>query len=56
MKEKYTHVKANDPTTYISNSDVLIYLEDAYNKISLSWCEEVKFVRIVLRWFFFHVT
>ena len=34
MKEKYMIEKANDPTACISNSDAIIDLKDAYNKIS----------------------
>ena len=34
MKEKYIVDKSENPTTYISDSDAIMDIEDAYNKIT----------------------
>ena len=41
MKGKYTIDKNNDPTAYISNSDAIIDLEDAYKKFATLYLDYI---------------
>ena len=40
MKEKYMMDKSEHPTTYISDSDAIMDMEDAYNKSTPLYLEE----------------